>query len=362
MIPMAKIELPYVKAFKDRHGRPRHYYRRRGHASITLPGQPGSGEFMAAYKDAEAKTRTPDERQRIQPRSINALVTKYYQSVDFTDLRESTRRGYRNMLDRFRDKHGSKGVASIEPHHLESIFLSMSAKPGATANLRKRLRKVFRLAVRLGWRRDNPVIATEFKRRKTTGFRPWSEEDIAAYEARWPTGSRERLAMALLLYTGQRRSDVVGMGRQHVSEGRISVCQLKTDARLKIRLHPKLKTEVEAHTGMAFLTTHAGAPFTAAGFGNWFREKALEAGVDKTAHGLRKAAGRRLAEAGCTAKEIAAVLGHTTLSEVERYTRDADQVLLSDAAADKLEANETRQAGVKPDVSTPPEPKPGLAL
>jgi integrase len=351
MKAVAKIDLPYVQVFRDRHGTLRHYYRRRGHTTTALPGQAGSAEFMEAYREAEARTRPPVAQKAVQPRSIHALVSKYYQSVDYLDLRESTKRGYRNMLDRFREKHGDKGAASIEPKHLEAIFLSMAATPGATVNLRKRLRKVFRLAVRLGWRSDNPVDATEFRRKRSGGFKPWTEDDIAAYQDRWPTGTRERLALALLLYTGQRRSDVVGMGRQHVSAGRISVRQLKTDARLKIRLHPALLTEIEAHSGMTYLTTHQGAAFTAAGFGNWFREKALEAGVDKTAHGLRKAAGRRMAEAGCTAKEIAAVLGHRTLSEVARYTSDADQVLLADSAADKLEANETGRAGVKPAVS-----------
>ena len=119
----------------------------------------------------------------------------------------------------------------------------------------------------------------------------------------------------------------------------ISVKQLKTDARLKIRLHPALKVEIDRHEGnLTFLMTQYGSPFTAAGFTKWFRERAELAGIaNRTPHGLRKAAGRRLAEAGCTAKEIASVLGHTTLSEVERYTRSADQEKLSDAAMDRLE-------------------------
>ncbi|MDH2383658.1 tyrosine-type recombinase/integrase [Bradyrhizobium sp. CER78] len=42
-------------------------------------------------------------------------------------------------------------------------------------------------------------------------------------------------------------------------------------------------------------------------------------------HGLRKTLGRRMADAGCTAHEIMAVLGHLTLAEAERYTREADR-------------------------------------
>jgi integrase len=336
---VAKVELPYVQAFKDRHGRLRHYYRRPGFKRVPLPGAPGSAEFMAAYAACHERASPPTPQERVQPRSINALIVEYYRSAEWAELRDSTKIGYRNHLDRFRAKHGAKGAASIQPHHLEAIFHGMAATPGAAKNLRKRLRRVFRLAVRLGWRTDNPVTETEAPRRKTEGFTPWSEEEIDAYEKHWPSGSRERLALALLLYTGQRRSDVVGMGRQHVTGDRISVRQLKTNTRLKIKLHEALRTEIAAApANMTFLVTQYGAPFTAAGFTQWFRERAEMAGVmNRTPHGLRKAAGRRLAEAGCTAKQIAAVLGHATLSEVERYTRDADQEALADEAVDRLQ-------------------------
>lgn len=347
---MAKINLPHVKAFKDRHGRPRHYYRRKGFASATLPGIPGSAEFMAAYAAAGSSKGSPlDPRERLQPRSVSALIVEYYRSLEFRDLRASTQRGYRNMLERFRDRYGGKGAGSIQSHHLEAIFHEMAETPGAAVNLRKRLRRVFRLAVRLGWRTDNPVTETEVRRKKSEGFIPWSEGEIARYEARWPSGTRERLALVLLLYTGQRRSDVVTMGRQHVGRGRISVKQLKTSARLSIRIHPALQRELDLapSEGLTFLLTGHGVPFSAAGFTAWFVERAIAAGViGRTPHGLRKAAGRRMAEAGCTAKEIAAVLGHATLSEVERYTRDADQEQLADSAVEKLERNKSKRGGV----------------
>jgi len=349
---MAKLDLKYVQAFKDRHGRLRHYYRRPGFGRMALPGDVGSSEFMAAYAEAEARARpTVDNSKRaVQPRSINALVMEYYASASFRSLRPTSQRPYRNVLDRFREKHGDKGVASIQSHHLNAIFHAMSATPHAAATLRKRLRKVFQLGVRLGWRPDNPIRETELDPIKKGGHIPWSDEDIEAFETRWESGTRERLALALLLYTGQRRSDVVSMGRQHVSGGRIAVVQVKTEARLKIRVHPKLQVEINQHlAGMTFLLTQYGAPFSAAGFTQWFVESAVEAGLHRrTPHGLRKAASRRLAEAGCSAKQIGAITGHKTLAEIENYTRDADQVRLMDSAMDLLEEAETRTASVKP--------------
>lgn len=359
MRSMAKIEIAYVKAYKDRHGRMRFYYRRKGLATVALPGEPGTAEFMAAYQLADARAPRPNAEivkaaaaARVQPRSINALILEYYRSTEFRELRETTRRAYRGQLDRFRATHGDKGALSLQTHHLEAIFLRMADTPEAAVNLRKRLRRVFRLAVRLGWRQDNPVTETEVARKRDRGIKGWSDDEIATFEAHWPNGSRERLAFALCLYTGQRRSDVIRMGRQHVSGGRISVVQQKTSHRLKIRLHPRLSEEIAAHAAaganhLTFLTTQAGASFTVEGFGNWFRDACAAAGLKgKSPHGLRKSAGRRLAEAGCSEKQIAAVLGHTSLGEVARYTREANQADLADDAMDALEKAETRTAGV----------------
>jgi integrase len=346
--PMAKIDLPYVQRFKDRHGHMRHYYRRPGFARLPLPGTPGSVEFMAAYAEADARApRIDHAAKRVQPRSINALLIEYYKSDDFLTLEDRTRYTYRNMLDRFRAKYGDRSVVGVEPMHLNAIFHGMADTPGAVRNLRKRLSRVFALAVELGWRHDNPVRETKRVKQKTKGFIPWSEADIAAYEARWVVGTKERLALDLLIYTGVRRSDVIDLGAQHVKGGHISVVQEKTDVRIKIPLHPALKAAIEAQPkGMTFLVTEYGRPFTHAGFGGWFKKKTEAAGLSgRTAHGLRKAAGRRLAEAGATAKEIAAVLGHQTLDEVETYTRDADQGRLAEAAMKKL-VRTKRERGV----------------
>lgn len=340
MRDMARVEIPYVKVFKDRHGRRRCYYRRRGYPSVPLP-VPGEDGFLAAHEAAgrrEARLEGAGS-MRTEPGSINALVVAYYASAEFAAKRLSTQRGYRNMLDRFREQFGDLRVSTVTTKNLDTIFERMAlTTPGAAVNLRKRLRRVFRLAVKMDWRRDNPVTATDAPQHRSSGFTPWSEGDIAAYQERWPAGSRERLAMYLLLYTGQRRSDVVGMGRQHIKAGRIHVRQLKTDARLAIRIHPALQAEIDAApAGLTFILTAFRKPFTAAGFTAWFRERAEMAGlVGRTPHGLRKAACRRLAEVGCTAKQIAAVSGHKTLAEVGRYTQDADQTRLADDAMARL--------------------------
>jgi integrase len=149
-------------------------------------------------------------------------------------------------------------------------------------------------------------------------------------------GTRPRLALALLLYTAQRRSDVVRMGRQHLRGNRVEVRQAKTGATLLIPMHPELRRAIDAvpMDQLTFLMTEAGKPFTVNGCYMRFVEWAAAAKLPKgcSPHGLRKAAARRLAEAGCTAHQIAAITGHRTLAEVARYTRAADQIRMADAA------------------------------
>lgn len=339
MNAMANIELPYVQRYRDRHGRWRCYYRRAGFPRITLPDV-GEEGFLAAYEAAVTgiKPREGVGGERTVPGSLGALIVAYYRSADFQRLRPSTQKGHRGLIESFRAKHGAKRVLMVEKRHLDGIFEEMAATPAQASNLRKRLRVLFDLAVEMGWRADNPVRATKRIRYKTKGFTPWSEADIAAYEERWPSGTRERLALALLLYTGQRRSDVVTMGRQHIKGGRIAVTQIKTGRRLAIPIAPQLKAEIDAAPkGLNFMLTAYGVPFSAAGFTAWFVAKAGEAGLEgRTPHGLRKAAGRRLAEAGCSAHEIMSILGHTSLAEAERYTKDVDQSRLADAAMKRL--------------------------
>lgn len=332
---MATFRMSYVKAFKDRHGKARYYFRRKGFPSVVLPGEPGSVEFAKAYEEAAEAAKRKIGEERTVPGSWSAVIAEYYESTGYKKLKDITKATYRNVLERFRKDFGREPAKDMTPEVLDEILDAYAHKPGAQATLRKVLRIIIKLAVRRRIIADNPMEGLRMPRKAVKGFIAWSEEDIAAYEAKWPSGTRERLALALLLYTGQRRSDVILMGRQHVKDGRIFVKQQKTGAELWIALHPALKGEIDKakKDHLNLLTTQYGEPFSSAGFGNWFGEKARKAGlVDRTAHGLRKAAARRLAEAGCTPSQIMAVTGHSNLSEVTLYTASADQSRLADEA------------------------------
>jgi len=326
----------YVQAYADRHGRKRYYYRRPGYPRVALTGQPGSRDFAEAYEAAQAQRPRKIGEDRTLPGSFGALIAEYYESTGYQVLADITKRTYRNVLERFREGFGETPVSAMTPERLDVLLDTLAAKPGAQQTLRKVLRIILKLAVRRRLLKANPMDGLRMSRKAVKGFRAWSEEDIAAFEAKWPPGSRERLALALLLYTGQRRSDVVTMGRQHIKGDRIRVVQQKTGAELWIKLHSRLRAEIAVapKEHLTLITTQYGEPFSPAGFTNWFSEKATDAGLPAgcAPHGLRKAAARRLAEAGCTPHQIMAITGHANLSEVTLYTASADQERLADEA------------------------------
>jgi integrase len=332
---MSSIRLKYVQQWVDtRNGgvEARFYFRRPGFKRVPLPGLPGSTEFREAYEAALAGQSLPNPMigaSRTKPGSIGALIVSYFCSPSFLALTPGTQQNYRLILEKFRSEHGGKPVALLTRQHVNAMLAQKILTPAAANRWLRLVKTLMAFAVEEGWRKDNPTTGIKPIKNKTDGFHTWDENEIAQFEARHPIGSKARLALALLLYTAQRRSDVVRMGRQHVRDGVVQVRQQKTGAMLAIPIHPALAAIIEATPSehLTFLTTSFGKSFTAPGFGNWFRERCNEAGLPKhcAAHGLRKAACRRLAEAGCSANVIASISGHTTLSEVARYTKAADQ-------------------------------------
>jgi integrase len=336
MGPRVMRRLPkFVHGFIDRHGKPRFYFRRAGHKKIPVPGLPWSPEFMAVYQEAlEGAPRVEIGATRNKPGTVAAAVAGYFGSAVFaTGLAESTRRTRRRILERFREQHGEKGIATLGKIHVERMVNAKAGTPGEALNFLVALRALMRHAVTAGLRANDPTIGVRAPKYRSDGFYTWTEADIAGFEARHPKGTQARLALALLLYTAQRRADIVRMGRQHVRDGLLSVTQAKTGTTLTIPLHPELRAVLEATAAenMTFLVTRGGKPFHPDAFSHWFKRKCREAGLPPraAAHGLRKAACRRLAELGCSANVIAAISGHSTLREVSRYTAAADQVRLA---------------------------------
>jgi integrase len=192
--------------------------------------------------------------------------------------------------------------------------------------------------------RTDPTWGLRIRIPKSDGHHTWTEDEVAAFEAYHPIGSKARLALALGLYTAQRRADVVRMGRQHIRAGVLAVRQQKTGTMLAIPVHPDLQVIIAATPigHLTLLTTKSGKSYGANDFSEQFRSWCDAAGLPQHCvfHGLRKAALTRLADAGCTVHEIAAISGHASLKEVERYTKAADQTRLARAAMERTMATQ----------------------
>jgi integrase len=348
----------------DRHGTRRVRFRKGGF-STYLTGIPWSEDFMrqyaAALEGVEAR-KTMIGADRSPAGSLAWLVAAYLDgspesSSPFKTLAPATRKQRRHMLDRWRSEHGQLPLFRTDGagrrhmlltrQHLQVMVNRRGATPFGQRNFLNTLRALFKWAMQEGRIPDDPTIGVTRLKASTSGYRTWGDEEIERFERRFPIGTKERLAFGLLLFTGQRRSDVVRMGPHIVRVGddgpELVITQEKTRNPIAIPMHPKLREIINATPTIGvktFLVTHYGKPYTPGGFGGWFRSLADEAGCPGlSAHGLRKATATLLAELGCGDKQIAATLGQRSVSGVSIYTRAADQRRLArEAMRKRIEA------------------------
>lgn len=334
---MTRVELKYLDKITDRYGNDRYYFRRdRRGERIPLPGKPGEPAFVAAYARA-LHCQPHTGKRRHAAGSFAALADLYFQSTKFKGLAKTTQAVNRGIIERFVEEHGHRIVREMKREHVEFIIGKRAETPAAANNLLKKLRMLIGFAIAHGWRETDPTL--KMSRFKDGGHHSWTDEELAQFENHWALGTFERTAYALHLYTGQRRGDICKMTLADVAGGKVRVVQAKTGSRLVIPFHPKLREALAAWPEkLHLLHSKSGKRYTVESYGNLMADAIAAAGLPSRCvlHGLRKAAGRKLAEAGCTAKEIAAVLGHKTLSEVQRYTEAADQERLAKAAMEKM--------------------------
>jgi integrase len=328
----------YVRSFVDRNGHVRYYFQRAGGRNIPLPGLPWSPSFMQAYEAALGDGNVAGAK-KIKPGTVDAAMLAYLQSDGFANgIADSTRNTRRRILQNFAKAHGDKPTLLMHAQALQNIVAKMTA--ANQRGFKKAMRGFVDYCLSHRLMKLDPLQSIKLAKMKDTGgFRTWEEVEIQTYEGRHPRGTKARLALELLLQTGAARCDMVRMGRQHVKGGTLSMRRLKTDVPFDIPLLPSLVEELNLHARdqMTFLVTEWGKPFTAAGFGNWFRDRCNEAGLPQcAAHGLRKAAAVRHALNGATAPELMAWFGWKTLAEAQRYCEAANRIKLAEAAATKM--------------------------
>jgi integrase len=343
---MPRPRPPHLHRHVTRHGKVVWYVRLiAGGKNIRIMGEYGSAEFMAAYR-AAVSGEAPAPAPGVDPRSVGWLIEEYRKSRAWLSLKPPTRRQRENIFRRLLADNGKTPFAAIKRTHIEAALDRRAGTPFAAKNFLQALRHLYAWAISRGFVAANPTDGVKFERPATEGFAVWSEADIAKFEAHWPVGTRERLALAIFLYTGLRRGDAAILGRQHITDGVISLKTEKTNTAVIIPVLPELQEIIDASpTGdMVFIATKAGKPMVKEGLGNWFREACDAAGIEKgkSAHGLRKAGATRLANNGATVAQLEAIFGWTGGNMASLYTRTADRTRL---AADAIKMLSKPKAG-----------------
>ena len=276
---------------------------------------------------------------RTGPGTINAAVAQYLESGTFAQLGEATCKRRLSTLRKLCTVVGDLPLAPLDRKYIERSLANMPT-PIVARTWLLTIRSFLEWAATAQLIEADPTAGIKVKLPKTDGHDTWTDEQVMQFEAHHLLGTKQRLALALLVHTGQRRGDVLRMGRQHIRDGVLTFRQRKTGAEVAMPVHPELAAAIAAcpSENLTFLTTERGAPVSEREFNRWFRAAVLAAGLPASCvpHGLRKACCRRLAEQGCTVSQIAAISGHMTLKEIARYTAAYDRKLAAKQAMAKL--------------------------
>jgi integrase len=355
------IDLPYLSRNKDRHGNVRLYARRNG-GYVRIREKPGTPEFLAAYAAALERlgapkdTPGPNAREQFPKGTLGWLGTQYFASEEFKALDAQSQKTRRGVIEEcFEEPHkdddperiGNCPLVHLAARHIKRLrdLKMIAGLKGAANNRRKYLSAMFGWAVEQDppLLKSNPARDVRRVRYATSGFHTWTPDEVQQFEERHPVGTKARLALALLLYTGARRGDMVKLGKQHVREGWLRFVPNKTlykrDRTSEKPWLPCLAEIVAASPcgDLTYLVTEYGKPFTAKGFGNWFRDRCNEAGLPQcTAHGLRKAGATLAAENGATTNQLMAIFDWDTPAQAKVYTEAADRKRMAGEAMPML--------------------------
>jgi integrase len=305
-----------------------------GHGPRTRLRAPyGSTQFMREYREAVEKPRAHGQ-PRDDEGTFGWLWTLYRASPAWAQLSPATKK-QRNHLMKL-----SLELAGNQPLEIWTRKFVIAGRdfrantPSQATNWVKTLRALFRWAVDAEHLDADPTVGVK-PLQASDGWHTWSAEEMARFEARWPTGTRERLAFDVLLWTGLRRGDAARLGPKHVIDGEITIETEKTRRVVAMPMLKPLADSIAASpTGVeTFIASADGKPLVKDSFGNWFEVVCEAAGVPGRAHGLRKALAVKLAESGATDSEIEAVLGNQMAGV---YRRRASNKRLASTALARL--------------------------
>jgi integrase len=328
----------------SRHGKTVWYVRVGRGRRIRLRAEFGTAEFDAEYQAAVAGQPKPAKGQ--SGGTLGWLFDRYRGSPAWRKLSLETRKQREQIMTLVLKAAGHQPIVKINRASVIAARDRRGDTPAQARHYLETMRGLYKWAVDAGLARDNPTAGIEDPARPKTGGIPvWTEEHVEAYERRWPIGTRQRVWLDVLLYTGLRRGDAVRLGRQHVRNGVATFKTEKSQSTIEVTLPilPVLAETLKAGPcgDLTFIVGANGHPLDKRSFGNLFRKACRAAGVERSAHGLRKIAATRAANAGATVAQLEAIFGWKGGRMASLYTQSADRRRLAIEAMHTL-ANDER--------------------
>lgn len=349
---MPRPRWPHLHRECTRTGYTYWYVRVRKGKRVRIKAEYGSEAFTNEYRAAIAGDPLPVSTKQTDRKSLRWLYDRYRESPEWEGLSEATRRQRLNILGGVMRNVGNEPYQAFTARNIEAGKERRIRTPAQARNYLDAMRGLFRWAYAKNYVPfDCTAGVKNPPRKKGKGFLEWTETDAEAYEARWPLGTKERVWFDVLLYSGLRRGDAVLLGWQHIRDGIATIQTEKSGQRVTVTLPilPVLARTLKAGpTGdMSLICGDRRLPLKKESFGNLFSEAAKKAGVNKSAHGIRKLAATRAANNGATVPQLKALFGWLTDAMASHYTREADRVRLARDAIEKMN---------KPETATPETP------
>lgn len=340
MDAMPRPRPPHLHRETTRHGKVVWYVRVGKGPRIRLRVGFGTDGFDEEYQ--AALTGSPRPKKNAPTTGTLAwLIARYRETSVWAALSAATRRQRENIFLHVLKAAGDKPYARINREAILAGRERRAATPAQARNFLDAMRGLFRWATKAGMVKTDPTAGAENPpRTKGNGFIPWTEDHVAAYQHKWPIGTRQRVWLDVLLYTGLRRGDAVQFGRPHVRNGvgQITTEKGKDATTVTLPILPELAATIKAGPcgDLTFIAGERGAPLTKESFGNLFRQACEAAGIPGSAHGVRKLAATRAANAGASVAQLEAIFGWHGGTMASLYTRSADRRRLSIEAMHKL--------------------------